>query len=80
MLTVRLHKALCLPLLIFSYVCSHIHFNAHNRNGDHIHTNFKEMYSSLRDMGYFIEVLGAPLTCFDASQYGEQSCVTIVHT
>ncbi len=21
-------------------------------------------------MGYFVEVLGAPLTCFDASQYG----------
>ena len=61
------------------YVCSHIHFNAHNRNGDHIHTNFKEMYSSLRDMGYFIEVLGAPLTCFDASQYGEQSRVLVVH-
>uniref|UniRef100_A0AAQ4NRX1 Membrane-bound transcription factor site-1 protease n=1 Tax=Gasterosteus aculeatus aculeatus TaxID=481459 RepID=A0AAQ4NRX1_GASAC len=39
-------------------------------NGDHIHTNFKDMYQHLRSMGYFVEVLGAPITCFDASQYG----------
>lgn len=42
------------------------------RNGDHIHTNFRDMYQHLRSMGYFVEVLGAPLTCFDASQYGER--------
>ena len=40
------------------------------RNGDHVHTNFRDMYSSLRQAGYFVEVLGSPLTCFDASQYG----------
>ena len=28
------------------------------RNGDHIHTNFREMYHHLRNNGYFIEVLG----------------------
>ena len=28
------------------------------------------MYNSLRASGYFIEVLGTPFTCFDASQYG----------
>lgn len=28
------------------------------RNGDHIHTNFKDMYLHLRSSGYFIEVLG----------------------
>ncbi|XP_070575086.1 membrane-bound transcription factor site-1 protease-like [Ptychodera flava] len=39
-------------------------------NGDHIHTNFKDMYQHLRDAGFFVEVLGAPLTCFDAKQYG----------
>ncbi|XP_048828805.1 membrane-bound transcription factor site-1 protease isoform X1 [Brienomyrus brachyistius] len=39
-------------------------------NGDHIHTNFRDMYQHLRSNGYFVEVLGAPLTCFDASQYG----------
>ncbi|ETE64645.1 Membrane-bound transcription factor site-1 protease [Ophiophagus hannah] len=39
-------------------------------NGDHIHTNFRDMYQHLRSMGYFIEVLGSPFTCFDASQYG----------
>ncbi|XP_056009187.1 membrane-bound transcription factor site-1 protease-like isoform X2 [Ostrea edulis] len=39
-------------------------------NGDHIHTNFKEMYHHLRTAGYFVEVMGSPLTCFDASQYG----------
>lgn len=39
-------------------------------NGDHIHTNFKDMYQNLRNAGYYIEVLGAPFNCFDASQYG----------
>ncbi|XP_023562560.1 membrane-bound transcription factor site-1 protease isoform X3 [Octodon degus] len=39
-------------------------------NGDHIHTNFRDMYQHLRSMGYFVEVLGAPFTCFDATQYG----------
>lgn len=28
------------------------------RNGDHIHTNFKDMYHHLRTAGYFVEVLG----------------------
>lgn len=37
---------------------------------DHIHTNFKDMYSHLRNAGYYIEVLGEPFTCFDASNYG----------
>lgn len=41
-----------------------------SRNGDHVHTNFRDMYQHLRSMGYFVEVLGAPITCFDASQYG----------
>lgn len=53
-----------LKLLSFSHFLS--------RNGDHIHTNFRDMYQHLRSMGYFVEVLGAPLTCFDASQYGER--------
>ncbi|XP_075693673.1 membrane-bound transcription factor site-1 protease isoform X1 [Rhinoderma darwinii] len=39
-------------------------------NGDHVHTNFRDMYQHLRSMGYFVEVLGSPFTCFDASQYG----------
>lgn len=39
-------------------------------NGDHIHTNFKDMYQNLRNTGYYVEVLGSPFTCFDASQYG----------
>ncbi len=39
-------------------------------NADHIHTNFKDMYTHLRSAGFFVEVLGTPFTCFDASQYG----------
>ncbi|XP_076449807.1 membrane-bound transcription factor site-1 protease-like isoform X2 [Babylonia areolata] len=39
-------------------------------NGDHIHTNFRDMYQHLRTSGYYVEVLGSPFTCFDASQYG----------
>ncbi|XP_020286864.1 membrane-bound transcription factor site-1 protease isoform X2 [Pseudomyrmex gracilis] len=39
-------------------------------NGDHIHTNFKEMYQHLRNAGYYLEVLGHPFTCFNARNYG----------
>ncbi|XP_071579996.1 membrane-bound transcription factor site-1 protease isoform X1 [Temnothorax nylanderi] len=39
-------------------------------NGDHIHTNFKDMYQHLRNAGYYLEVLGYPFTCFDARHYG----------
>ena len=37
-------------------------------HGDHPHTNYHAMFDALRDGGYFLEVLGSPLTCFDASQ------------
>lgn len=39
-------------------------------NGDHIHTNFRDLYQHLRNSGYYVEVLGTPYTCYDASQYG----------
>ncbi|KAL1808844.1 hypothetical protein DCAR_0728368 [Daucus carota subsp. sativus] len=39
-------------------------------HGDHLHTNFHIMFNMLRDSGYYVEVLGSPLTCFDANQYG----------
>lgn len=39
-------------------------------NGDHIHTNYRDLYMHLRSLGYYVEVLGTPFTCFDASQYG----------
>ncbi|GLH02413.1 Membrane-bound transcription factor site-1 protease [Gryllus bimaculatus] len=29
-----------------------------------------DMYQHLRNSGYYLEVLGSPFTCFDASQYG----------
>ncbi|EFO21098.2 hypothetical protein LOAG_07390 [Loa loa] len=38
-------------------------------NADHPHTNFKPLYQHLRSSGYYIEVLGEPLTCVDLSQY-----------
>lgn len=37
---------------------------------DHIHTNFKDMYTHLRSSGYYIEVLGESFNCFNASNYG----------
>ncbi|XP_070070708.1 membrane-bound transcription factor site-1 protease [Drosophila takahashii] len=37
---------------------------------DHIHTNFKDMYTHLRNVGYYIDVLREPFTCFNASDYG----------
>lgn len=39
-------------------------------HGDHLHTNFHIMFNMLRDSGYYVEILGSPLTCFDANQYG----------
>ncbi|XP_078431783.1 SITE-1 protease isoform X2 [Wolffia australiana] len=39
-------------------------------HGDHLHTNFHAMFDMLRDAGFFVEVLGSPLTCFDAARYG----------
>ncbi|EFN76885.1 membrane-bound transcription factor site-1 protease [Harpegnathos saltator] len=39
-------------------------------NGDHIHTNFKDMYQHLRNAGYYFEVLGHPFICFNAKNYG----------
>jgi len=39
-------------------------------NGDHLHTNYHLLYNFLRERGFFLEVLGTPLTCFNASQYG----------
>ena len=37
-------------------------------HGDHPHTNYHDLYNAMRSGGYFLEVLGSPLTCFDASQ------------
>jgi len=39
-------------------------------HGDHPHTNFHGLYNRLRDEGYFLEILGSALTCFDPEQYG----------
>ncbi|GAM18904.1 hypothetical protein SAMD00019534_020790, partial [Acytostelium subglobosum LB1] len=39
-------------------------------NGDHPHTNFRGMYQMLRSRGYYLEILGSPLTCFDSQNYG----------
>ena len=46
-------------------------------HGDHPHTNFHAMYNALRDAGYFLEVLGSPITCFDASQVSPKSAYII---
>ena len=42
-------------------------------HGDHPHTNYHDLYDALRDAGLWLEVLGSPLTCFDASQVCSQS-------
>lgn len=36
---------------------------------DHIHTNFRGLYSHLRSKGYFVDVLSRDLTCFEAALY-----------
>lgn len=39
-------------------------------HADHLHTNYHGLWDALRRYGYFVEVLGSPLTCFDARSYG----------
>lgn len=39
-------------------------------NGDHPHTNMRDLYTALRNAGYYVETLSEPLTCFNASEYG----------
>lgn len=39
-------------------------------HGDHPYNNFHGMLDHLRERGYYLEILGSPLTCFNASQYG----------
>ena len=38
-------------------------------NGDHMHTNFRELFMGLRSRGYFVETLGCSLLNFNASSY-----------
>lgn len=38
--------------------------------GDHPYTNFAELFNYLRTIGYFVEILNEPWTCFDATNYG----------
>jgi membrane-bound transcription factor site-1 protease len=39
-------------------------------NGDHLHTNFRQLFVAMRQRGYFVDVLGRDFTCFDARLYG----------
>lgn len=43
-------------------------------HGDHPHTNYHDLYNALRAAGLFLEVLGSPLTCFDAAQVRGARC------
>ena len=38
--------------------------------GDHVHTNFRTLYTRLRSMGLVVETLTCDFTCFDARDYG----------
>ncbi|CAL8090264.1 unnamed protein product [Calicophoron daubneyi] len=38
--------------------------------GDHIHTNYRDLYLHLRKSNYYVEVLTGPFTCFSATNYG----------
>jgi membrane-bound transcription factor site-1 protease len=38
-------------------------------NADHIHTNFYNLYRYMRKLGFYVEVLGEPWSCFNASNY-----------
>jgi ankyrin repeat protein len=38
--------------------------------GDHIHTNYRDLFIWLREQGYYVETLGCAFTCFNATEYG----------
>lgn len=38
-------------------------------NTDHPYLNFRELYIEISKLGYFVEILRGPWTCFDANQY-----------
>ena len=38
--------------------------------GDHLHTNFRDLFIFLRQSGYYAQTLGCPLTCVNASAWG----------
>ena len=38
-------------------------------NGDHLFTNFRGLYTTLRAAGFYLEILHGAYTCFDATQY-----------
>lgn len=46
-----------------------LHHFARCAAADHIHTNFRGLYSHLRSKGYFVDVLSRDLTCFNAQLY-----------
>lgn len=35
------------------------------------------MFNTLREAGFYVEILGSPLTCFDAYQYGTRLMVDL---
>lgn len=47
----------------------HVHTHTHTKPFICIAV-LQDMYQHLRNSGYYVEVLGSPFTCFDASQYG----------
>ena len=53
---IALHYIQC--VLYFPRDNLHMKTDPLDWNGDHIHTNFKDMYTYLRSRGYYIEVLG----------------------
>jgi membrane-bound transcription factor site-1 protease len=38
-------------------------------NGDHMYTNFRELYDRLMSRGYYVDILHSEWTCFNASNY-----------
>jgi membrane-bound transcription factor site-1 protease len=39
-------------------------------HGDHLFTNYHDLFNSLRAAGFYVEVLSSSYTCFDARNYG----------
>jgi membrane-bound transcription factor site-1 protease len=59
-----------LPVSCMYYVCvSHVVSTKLDLLGDHPYTNYREAYMKLQRLGYTVEVLRKPWSCFDAALY-----------
>lgn len=64
------HASVCRPMLCPPPPPSTKQSDILDWHGDHLATNYHDLYNALRDKGYYVETLSGSATCFDAANYG----------